>query len=429
MKPQVRSLESGAPRAVEGRADDIVLAPASGLGLVLLVGVLLVAQILDGMDLNALSFVGTAVREDLGLTRATFGACIGAASLGTAAGAALFGAIADRIGRRRALLIVVLLFACGTFATSQVRNATELLIVRGLTGVALGGLLPISSALLLGNVASSVRMTAVTIVCAGSAGGTMLAGFVSSSVVPHFDWRAMFIVGGVAPLVIAPLLLLIVPSDRAPGSMIQLAARRPTHQREPDGRFLFRGGTWRLTAVLWAGMFIGAFPVFVSVGWLPSLAEAKGASLSQAAISLSVFSIGGAIGGIMAGSLADRFGFKVIPPMALAGAIATAMLGFSIGGSAAALVAGVAGFFVVGQLTLMGALAGKVYSDAIRGLAIGASLAAARIGAAVAPWAAGKLLDLGGGARLLFILCAAAAIISGVVFTIAARLRGDDRAI
>ena len=424
MKPQVRSLESGVPRAVEGRANDIVLAPASGLGLVLFVGVLLVAQILDGMDLNALSFVGTAVREDLGLTRATFGACIGAASLGTAAGAALFGAIADRIGRRRALLIVVLLFACGTFATSQVRNAAELLIVRGLTGVALGGLLPISSALLLGNVASSLRMTAVTIVCAGSAGGTMLAGFVSSSVVPHFDWRAMFIVGGLAPLVIAPLLLLIVPSDRAAGSEIQLAVRRSTH-----GRFLFRGGTWRLTAVLWAGMFIGAFPVFVSVGWLPSLTEAKGASLSQAAISLSVFSIGGAIGGIMAGSLADRFGFKVIPPMALAGAIAMTMLGFSIGESAATLVAGVAGFFVVGQLTLMGALAGKVYSDAIRGLAIGASLAAARIGAAVAPWAAGKLLDLGGGARLLFILCAAAAIISGLVFTIAARLRGDGRAI
>jgi MFS family permease len=398
------------------------------VGLVVLVGALLIAQTLDGMNLNALAFVGAAVRKDLTLTRATFGACIGAATLGTAAGAALFGAIADRLGRRTTLLMVVLLFACGAFATSLARNATELLAIRGLTGLALGGLLPISSALLLAKVQSSARMTAVTIVCAGSAGGTMLAGFVSSSVVPHFGWRAMFIVGGLAPLVIAPLLLWIVPSDRPPGSVIRSGERRPMNPRRSDGLFLFRAGAWRLTAVLWAGMFFGAFPVFVSVGWLPSLIEAKGFSLSQAAITSSLFSVGGAIGGVVAGSLADRLGFKVVLPMSLAGAVATALVGMSIGGPATALIAAAAGFFVVGLLNLMGALVGQAYPDAIRGLAIGASLAVMRIGAAIAPWAAGKLLDLGSGAGPLFGLCAAAGIISGLVFAAAAGLRGAGKA-
>lgn len=410
---------SDAPYSVEQSADDIGSAPIQGVGLVALVGVLLAAQILDGMDLNALAFVGAPVRQDLGLTRAMFGACIGAASFGTAAGAAMFGALGDRIGRRKTLLMVVLLFGCGALATSQVGNATELLVMRGLTGLALGGLLPISSALLLGRVGSTARMTAVTFVCAGSAGGTVLAGLVSSSVVPHFGWRAMFIFGGLAPLVIAPLLLLVVPSDRQSGSVNRSAERRPMKQGRSDGPSLFGGGVWRLTVILWAGMFFAAFPVFVSVGWLPSLIEAKGASLSQAAITSSVFSIGGAIGGIVAGTLADRFDFKVVLPMALAGALATAMLGMSIGGSGTVLFAAAAGFFAVGLLNLMGALAGQVYPDAIRGLAIGASLAVMRVGAAVAPWAAGKLLDLGSGAGLLFILCAAAAIASGLVFTTA----------
>jgi AAHS family 3-hydroxyphenylpropionic acid transporter len=114
--------------------------------------------------------------------------------------------------------------------------------------------------------------------------------------------------------------------------------------------------------------------------------------------------------------------------LALAGAIATALVGLSIGGPATAPIAAAAGFFVVGLLNLMGALVGQAYPDAIRGLAIGASLAVMRIGAAIAPLAAGKLLDLGSGAGLLFTLCAAAAILSGLVFTTAARLRGPDSA-
>jgi AAHS family 4-hydroxybenzoate transporter-like MFS transporter len=274
--------------------------------LVVLVGALLIAQTLDGMNLNALAFVGAAVRKDLTLTRATFGACIGAATLGTAAGAALFGTIADRIGRRTTLLMVVLLFGCGAFATSLARNATELLAIRGLTGLALGGLLPISSALLLATVESSARMKAVTIVCAGSAGGTMLAGFVSSSVVPHFGWRAMFIVGGLTSLIIAPLLLWIVPPDRTPGSVIPSAEPKPMNRTRSGGLFLFRGGAWRLTAVLWAGMFFGAFPVFVPVGWLPSLIEAKGFSLSQAAISSSLARLGASWRAVSPTDLASR---------------------------------------------------------------------------------------------------------------------------
>jgi AAHS family 3-hydroxyphenylpropionic acid transporter len=323
-------------------------------------------------------------------------------------------------------MIVVFMFGVGALVTSQVRDATELLVMRGLTGLALGGLLPVSSALLIERVPYSARMTAVTIVCAGSAGGTVVAGIVSSTVVPHLGWRAMFMVGGFAPLIIAPLLLLIVPSDLAAAGGAPSTAQKPMVMRKAEGAFLFREGAGRLTAVLWIGMVFAALPVFVPVGWLPSLIEARGASLAQAAISSSLFSIGGAIGGIVGGRLADRFGFKVILPMALAGAIATAALGMAIGTIATAPVAGVAGFFAVGLLNLMGALVGQVYPNAIRGLAIGSSLAVMRSGAAVAPWAAGKFLDLGGGAGVLFLVCAAAAIASGFVFAAAGRIRSSN---
>jgi len=394
-------------------------APVSGAKLILLVAVLLTAQTLDGMDMNALAFVGAAVRQDLGLTRTAFGACVGAAFLGTAIGAAMFGAVADRIGRRKALLAVVCLFGVASLVTSRAENAVELVVIRGLTGLALGGLLPISTALLIANSAKAARTTAVTVVTAGSAGGAVLAGLVSSLVVPDFGWRSVFVIGGFAPLVVMPLLWIVVPRDRPQPA----AVARSGDEKRAGGLALFRDGAWRLTVRLWIGMFFGALPVFVTVGWLPSLIEAKTASLAHAAVAASFFSIGGALGGIAAGALTDRFGMKVILPWALAGTAATALLGFAIGTPAVAFVAGGAGFFTVALLTLMGAVAGQIYPDAIRALGVGASLAVMRIGAAVAPWGAGKLLDLGTATGLLFLLCAGAAALSGIAFRAAARLQ------
>lgn len=411
-----------APRSGADAAGAAPHPPVHGVRLYLLVGVLLIAQILDGMDLNALAFVGSSVTKDLALTRSAFGACVGAGFLGLAVGAALFGAIADRMGRRRTLLAVVSIFGIGSLLTSQVTNVAELFSIRLITGMALGGLVPISAAILLGNVAPSARTTAIAIVVAGSAGGAVLAGLITSFVVPTHGWRALFVIGGLAPIAILPLLLMTVPADQP----LRSAVGKVMLHGAPGGPSLFREGAWRLTLRSWAGMVLGAIPVFVSMGWLPSLIEAEGASPGQAAFSASLFSVGGAIGGIIAGGLSDRFGFKIILPIALAGAAAVSVLGTVIGGPVTAPVASAAGFFTIGLLTLMGSVVGQFYPDAIRGMAVGFGLGVQRTGAALAPWGAGKLFDLGVEISLVFLLCGAASIASGLVFTSATRLRRTE---
>nr|WP_246351826.1 MFS transporter [Sphingobium subterraneum] len=171
-------------------------------------------------------------------------------------------------------------------------------------------------------------------------------------------------------------------------------------------------------------MFLSAAPVFVAVGWLPTLIETAGASVATAALTASLFSVGGAVGGVAAGSLADRFGIKVMLPFAMAGVVAVISLGLTIGSIAIVPVAGVAGFFAIGLLTLMSAVVGQFYPEEIRALSVGASLAVMRIGAAAAPWAAGHLLDLGLSPGGLFAGCAAIGMASGLAFSGAARQRG-----
>ena len=398
-----------------------------GARLIVLVAALLTAQILDGMDVNALAFVGPNVSRDLGLSRSLFGASVGVAFFGSAIGAVLFGAIADRIGRRRALLIVVALFGVGSLTTAFVTSAAELIAVRALTGMALGGLLPISASILLERAPLSVRTTAVAIVTGGSAAGVVLAGAVTALLVPTFGWRSVFILGGLAPLAIIPVLLVTIPPDQLKTREIAPGESRRPAVYEPRRPLLLRDGAWKLTLSLWVAMLLGAMPVFGIVSWLPSLVASTGALPSHTALVAVMFSIGGAVGGIVAGRLMDRMGFSMALPLAICAAVAAAALGWTIESASIVPLAAVAGFFIIGFLTMLTSVVGQFYSADARGLATGSGLAATRIGAALSPWIAGRLLDGGADIKFLFVSWAGAAIVSGLVFVSALRLRHDPK--
>ena len=366
--------------------------------------------------MNGLSFVGPAVSKALHLSRSSFGGSLGAAFLGTAVGAASFGAVADYIGRRTTLLTAVALFGAGSLATTQVSTASCLVLVRFCTGCALGGLLPISSAILIGRVAASVRTTAVTVVASGSSGGAMIAGLLLSLVVPRSGWKAMFIVGGIAPFALLPLLFLYVPADNGPKSVSGRLTHRYAGGGEGLASTLLCDGAWRLTLPIWLAMALAAFPVFVTVSWLPSLLAGEGVASSQAALATTLFAVGGAIGGIVAGRVSDRFGPRVINGWSWLTALTIATLGMTTNSTVLGVIAFVAGFCSVGLLTILSALVGQYYADSLRALSVGAGLALIRVGATVGCWGAGKILDLGVSTSVMFAVCGLAALISGFSF-------------
>jgi MFS family permease len=385
-----------------------------GRPLYVLVGLLLLVQILDGVDMNALSFVGSAVIQDLQLSKSMFGACIGIAFVGMAIGAVFFGWLGDRIGRRFCILLVVALFGTGSLATAFTPNADTLLVLRLLTGLALGGLLPVASSLLVERSPAKARTTAVTVMTVGTAGGAAVCGVISSLVVPEFGWRSLFLVGWFLPLLLLPVLFLCLPRESAASRRSRVVASQPVRPS------LFRQGTWRITLPCWGALFFGAVPVFFIMGWLPTLAKESGASQGQAALATSLCSIMGAVGGICLAKAADRFGFRSMLIGTLAGAVFSGLLGLAIGGGAFFPASAAAGFFMVGMLTIIGAASGQFYVASIRGFAIGCGVGLMRVGAALSPWLAGLLLDAGLSSKVLFWVGGGCVLVSGVLLQVMA---------
>jgi AAHS family 4-hydroxybenzoate transporter-like MFS transporter len=402
---------SAAAIRLVGASDDASTTPAvlKGRALYLLVGLLLLVQILDGVDMNALAYVGSAIMKDLQLSKSMLGACIGIAFLGMAGGAVFFGWLGDRIGRRFCILLVVALFGAGSLATAFSPNAETLFVLRLLTGLALGGLLPVASSLLVERSPAKVRTTAVTAMTIGTAGGAAVCGVISSLVVPEFGWRSLFLVGGTLPLLLLPVLFLFLPRDVVASRRSHVVASKPVRPS------LFRKGAWRITLPCWGALFFGAVPVFFIIGWLPTLAKESGASQGHAALATSLGSIMGALGGVCLARAADRFGFKSMLIGTLAGAVCSVLLGSAIGGGALFPAAAAAGFFLIGRLTVIGAASGQFYVVAIRGFAIGCGLGLMRVGAALSPWLAGLLLDAGLHLKVLFWVGGGCVIVSGIL--------------
>ena len=121
-------------------------------------------------------------------------------------GALLFGPLADRIGRKKIIIFSTLAFGIGTLATAFIDGVDSLLAVRFLTGLGLGGAMPNAIAMTSEFNPRRRRATMVMIMFCGFSVGAALGGFLAAALIPHFGWRSVFVVGGVVPLLLVPIL-------------------------------------------------------------------------------------------------------------------------------------------------------------------------------------------------------------------------------
>jgi AAHS family 3-hydroxyphenylpropionic acid transporter len=262
-----------------------------------------------------------------------------------------------------------------------------LLAVRFLTGLGLGGAMPMLIALASEQAGAARKATMVAVVTAGLPLGGALAGLLARSSLAQ-DWRMIFVFGGIAPLLAAPLLHLVLPLGRPEAIARQGRAALAS---------LFAPARLPVTVSLWLAVALTALILHLLLNWLPTLLVARGLPKSAAFAAAALFNLGGASGGVVFGLLADRFG----PRWPLVGGflgLALALLGLAAAGAGGqiAALAFAAGFLLMGgQFTLYG-LAPRLYADAVRGTGVGAAIAASRLGSIFGPLAAAQLI--GGGA-------------------------------
>ena len=370
-----------------------------GVRFVTMIAILFALQVADGIDQVALSFTAPFLREALGLRLEALGAAFTAGYIGTALGAALFGTLADVLGRKLALCLSAIGFAMGSLTTIWVTTGAELVLVRFATGLALGGLLPIISAVVLQTVAPRVRATVLTLVLVGTPLGTAMCGPMVLFLEPTFGWQSIFILGSVAPAILAALAALCLPTS------VGQRRRRPETRDAVPNRVassmtnvsaIFQSDGRRLTLMLWLAAVASAIPMFFTLSWLPSLAREAPVSHANASIGPAIFSFSGLVAALILARLVDRFGIMVLVITTALGSLAFLGLGHSFGSGGVFLLAcAIAGGLSISSSNLMGWAAGMVYEETLRASGVGWTVAIMRIGAAATPVVAGILIARG----------------------------------
>jgi AAHS family 4-hydroxybenzoate transporter-like MFS transporter len=323
--------------------------------------------------------------------------------------------------------------------TAHVDTIRELLVLRFLTGLMLGGVMPNAVSLVTEYAPRHRRALAGTITVCGFSAGAALGGILAGLILGSFSWRAVFYVGGIGPLIVAAFVIVWLPES---ARFLVLAGAQPARiakllrQVDPgrsfgaDDRFLlaeerqhgfavsqlFHGGRALPTLLLWLAFFMNNVVLYGLTNWLPIVLRDDGVPVSQAVTITAMFQVGGTIGLIIIGRLCDAFAGRLVVALSfLCAAIAVALIGV-IPGSVLLLGAVIlaAGLFVVGGQGGTITIAGALYPTAIRSTGIGWGLGAARLGGVFGPLLGPMLLAQNWGTPMLFVTAAIPAVIASI---------------
>ena len=407
--------------------------------------------VLDGGDTFSIGIAAPSIAAKLGIPLSGFGPVFSAALFGATLGAFAFGPLADRFGRKPMLLTAVLLFSAFTLLTAVVTSYQALLAARFLAGLGLGGATPCFLTLAADYAPARLRGTVTSALWAGFPLGGMIGSLVNGWLIARYDWPALFYVGGIAPLVVAAGVLLLVPESVrylttragsearigailrriAPGAVVGAgqtgtAIRFVSTERAMPGapiRNLFTEGRARATPLLWVPFFMAFGVLIVVVLWTPALLRQQGMPAPDAAFVVAIHGAGGFLGMAAAGRLFERFGMAALGPALLLGAGFTFALG-QVGTSVplAAACDGLIGLCVGIGASGVIAMAAVVYPTAIRSAGIGWAMGMGRLGQVCAPLLVGALLGAGWQIPHVFLVVAAGPVIAAAAAAGALRL-------
>jgi MFS transporter, AAHS family, 4-hydroxybenzoate transporter len=393
---------------------------------------------LDGIDSQSIGVAAPFIADELGVKLADFGPIFSSALAGATLGAASFGPLADRFGRKTLLIVAVVLISVFTILTVFANSVPVLMIFRLLAGIGLGGATPCFIALTSEYAPARLRAALVTLMWSAFPLGGLLGGLLNWYLIPQAGWRAIFYIGGVAPLVLAFVLLFYLPESikfllvrrNDMTGVGRIVARFRSSPVRGDSHFvldekplpgasiphLFTEGRALGTLLLWVPFFMGFGVLTVAVLWTPALLKLNGISPANTAFVVAFNGLGGFIGQSSAGTLIKRFGIlPVLIPAFLLGAAATVGLGY--GASSIALAStfiGLIGVFMGFGTGGAIALAATIYPTPIRSTGVGWGMAMGRFGQIVGPLIAGALLGAGWTADRIMMVIACGGLIATV---------------
>jgi MFS transporter, AAHS family, 4-hydroxybenzoate transporter len=372
----------------------------------------------DGFDMNVISFAAPYIAPQFHLDKVMMGKVFSIGLAGTMVGGFLFGYLGDRIGRRPSIIAATALFSVLTMAIAFANSYEQLLALRFLDGIAIGGMLPLSWALNIEYAPKRFRATIVTTVMVGYSLGTALGGPVTVWLAPRYGWGSVFLVGGGLSLLSAIGLLVMLPESvrylashgRKPETIARIVRRLAPELELPanprfvaideaagsksfSARLLFERELRVITPLLWIAYIFSSMTAFFLATWTPLVFEALGFSRQTAALAATVNSAFGALGGLSLMRFTDRFGAIAITVMPLLAIPLLLVAAFADLGSDGFLVAtAFITLFLIGGHFGLHSIAGIFYPSAYRSNGTGWATSVAKIGSIAGPYIAGLIL-------------------------------------
>jgi MFS transporter, AAHS family, benzoate transport protein len=417
-----------------------------------------------GYCTQVIALVLPSILKEWRLSPMSAGTLISWGFVGFMLGSLFFGAIADRLGRKKMLMAALALCAASTGLSYYAPGFGSLCSLRFCTGLGVGGVFPLSVAVISEFAPSNLRARLLTVVAGSYTLGWAVAAFVSIILIPAFGWRIMLAVGSL-PLLCLPFMNLYLPEsihflfgkthhasrffmNSSADSVMNISreASRISHTAGvalPAGPVqipirstaptsghlssLFRPGLARMTVLLSLTYLLCSIVLYGISSWLPALMVKAGFSLTKSFSYSMVQAIGSCLGGIFLGYLLDIFGRKQ-------GLALTYLLGglsvllFSLVTSEVSLyIAGAAtGVFVLAAPTALLVVIGETFPTNIRSTGVGFVQAMSKIGSILGPIIGGVLQAVNLNPKQFFVIFALPCFVCvGLVFLYRTKKKGE----
>lgn len=404
---------------------------------ILTIGICVVLNMLDGFDILAMAFTAPGISAEWGVAPQTLGLLFSAAPVGMAIGALFMGPFADKAGRRLTIILCLIVITAGMLSSAFTNSVPQLFVLRLVTGVGIGAILPILNTVVAEYSSRQWRDFSISLMHAGYPIGVVVGGSIAVILISQYGWRSIFVLGGSLSAV-----MLLIAVWKLPESLDFLIVKRPANALEKTNALLKQLGQPALaelpetsvddrheaagiryvlsdqmrssSLLLWCAFFLLMFTMFFLQSWTPQILVDAGFTEQQGITGGIAMSFGGIVGGIVLGfssiwlSLAVRIRFYL-------GVSAVAMIAFILLAPAFYFqLFGVflMGFFVFGSMTGLYAAAPRIYPTAVRATGVAWGVGIGRFGAILGPAFAGLLIGAGVPARLCFVIYAAVMVLA-----------------
>ncbi|HUB96039.1 MAG TPA: MFS transporter [Stellaceae bacterium] len=398
----------------------------------------------DGYDFASLAVATPAILREWHLQPKDMGLVFSVTFFGLLVGSLFYGWLGDRFGRKFTIVFGTFNFGLPVLGILWASNTYELMVLRFLGGIGMGGIVPIAYTLVSEYAPRRLRSSVVVITQVGYTLGAALTGLVAAPAIPVYGWQFLFALGAGASLVMGFLLMIALPE-----SPLFLALRRPSSPKllglvrrllpgeriEPDARFiatdpqdrqsqpgketvkaLFHGPRAAATSLIWVLFICDSLGFFFLASWLPVVMEDVGVSHSTASLAQSLFGFAGMIGGFGIMRFLDKIGPVSVVVLPVLGAPFELLMG-APGLPIPAVMAAVAGAGIClsGIHYAVYGIVVRFYPPSIRGRGVSAATVWGRAGGIIAPYVGGYFLSAHMPLEHLMMVAASPCIATAVV--------------